>query len=333
MSLYKDIKTEILELCGQDAGGDFETEVGRTVNRWYRRILGGVDQDNEHREFTLATVASQSQYGLPLNVKRILNIEDPTAKWPVREMTRTEYDKYLAGTTASGTARRYYQYGVFGSQAKPNSTGVLGFVSSVATDSGNRYIRVSGFDSNNIYRSERVTLTGTTEANTTISFSSSYPIEAITKDNEDGSAITGDITVTDSGANTIAVIPVDMDAVNYRWIEFYPTPDDARNLTVRCIMRKTPLVNDMDWPQFDEDYHGLLVSGPCSDLLPLVGRPTLADQMRVDFFNEFTEFKNTQQRRPNRVLRFRNVTSDTFINDEARIGTVDGVNTIMPGEA
>jgi len=332
MSLYKDIKTEILELCGQDAGGDFDTEVGRTVNRWYRRILGAVDQDNEHRELTLTTVATQSQYGLPLGVKRILNIEDPTAKWPVREMTRTEYDRFLAGTTASGTARRYYQFGIFGSQAKPQSNGVLGVVSSLTTDATNRYVRFSGFDTNNVYRSETVTLNGTTEVNTTISFSASYPIEAITKDNEDGSAITGVLTVTDSDANTIATVPVDMDGVNYRWIEFYPTPDDARNLTVRCIMRKTPLVNDMDWPQFDEDYHGLLVSGPCSDLLPLVGRPTLAAQMRDDFAREFMEFKNTQQRRPNRVLRFKNVTNSVGINDEARIGSIDGVNTIMPYE-
>ena len=332
MSLYKDIITEILELSGQPAGADFETEAKRTVNRWYRRILGAVDQDNEHREFTLNTVASQSQYGLPLNVKRILNIEDPTAKWPVREMTRSEYDTYLSGTTASGTARRYYQYGIFGSQAKPASTGVLGVVSSVTSDATNRYVRISGFDGSNNYRSETVTLNGTTEVNTTISFSSSYPIEAISKDNEDGSAITGEITVTDSGSNTLAIIPVDMDAVNYRWIEMYPTPDDVRALTVRCVMRKTPLVNDLDWPQFDEDYHGLLVSGPCSDLLPMVGRPQLAVTMRDDYEREFAEFKATQQRKPNLVLRFRNVTNDTFINDRSRVGSIDGVNTVMPGE-
>jgi len=330
VSIYIDIQNEILTLCGQGSGGAFQTEVQRTVNRYYRRILGAVDQDNEHREFTLTTVSGQSQYGLPLHTKRILNIADDTAKWALWEMTRVDYDRGLAGTTASGPAESYYQFGVYGSQAKPSTTATITVESSVATDATNRYVRIAGFDGSNNYRTERITLNGTSTVASTISYNLSYPLETVSKDNEDGSSITGDITVKDNAGNTLAVMPVGMDTTQYRWVEMYPTPDDARSLVVRSIMSKVPLVNDMDVPGFDVDYHGLLVSGPVSELCVLSGRPQLAITMRADFDREFAEFKATQQRKPNREMVFREVTRSVGTTDRARIGTLNGVNALMP---
>ncbi len=318
--IYRDIIDTLLDMGGQETGSDFETMIKRAVERFYRLILGSVDQDQERREFTLTTVASTPKYGLSLYVKRILNIEDATNVRSVTEMSAAEYDAMHPGTTVTGSPERYYPFGVFGVQTQPSAASVVSITSDVPGDSGgSRYVRVSGYNSAGTLITERVTLTGTSAISTTSSFSS---IEQVNKSNDSTSTITGNLTVA-AGSTTLAVIPVWAGAGNYLWIEFYPIPDSALSLTVRAIMRKLPLLYDEDWPQFDDDFHDLLVTGPGSELMPTVGKNSLAGKLNAQFDRNFERFKSAQGRRPNQIMTFQDVTTMAVPDDRPRIKGVD----------
>ena len=80
---------------------------------------------------------------------------------------------------------------------------------------------------------EKNDMNGTTSVTTTQTFSS---VERIVKTYDDGvSSYSGTVTVKDSSANTIAVIPTWVDSPSYLWIEFYPIPDSAITYTVRAV--------------------------------------------------------------------------------------------------
>jgi hypothetical protein len=136
---------------------------------------------------------------------------------------------------------------------------------------------------------------------------------------------TGTLTLKDAAGNTLAVLPPTYDAGEYRWIKFYPICTQALTYNVRAIMQVPDLVNDDDWPQFDSDYHDLLISGPGSEVLPLVGKRNLGAQMANEYARKSDTFAGTQQRKPNLILGFTNVSNALPLNDRSRINSVDGV--------
>ena len=75
---YKQIVEEILAFAGQGTGGQAETLVKRMVNTVYFRVLEEVDTSYEDRVFTASSISDQATLGMPLSVRKILNIEDPT---------------------------------------------------------------------------------------------------------------------------------------------------------------------------------------------------------------------------------------------------------------
>jgi len=316
---YSEIRAALRNLGGQPSGGDFDTMADSAINRYYRMILAYVDQDEQTREFTLTTVASTQDYGLPTYVKRVLNIEDATARRSVAERTPRDYNKKHPGTTVSGSARQYHILGNYGVEVQPAAAGTVTVVSSEATDASNRYVRVKGFDSSGRLIDEQLTLNGTSTVTSTNSFAS---VETCVKSVASGSTITGYITVK-TGTTTLAVIPYWDTMSSHLWIRMYPIPDDARALTVQSVMRKEDLVRDDDWPQFDPDYHHLLVSGPASELLPTVGKNALAGKMMSDYQENLATFKGTQSRRPNRAIFFADVTNAAILPDRPLIEGVD----------
>lgn len=57
MPSYGSLKSQLLELGAQDAGGDAETMAGVAINHTYRRILSLLDEELSKREFTVNTTA------------------------------------------------------------------------------------------------------------------------------------------------------------------------------------------------------------------------------------------------------------------------------------
>jgi len=297
---FNEIVGDVLSLCSQSEGGDFETMAKAGVNRAYRRALSRVDQDHQFREFSLSTVASTSKYGMPLYVKRVMNIENAAQRRRIFDISSKEFDVKHPGTTAEGEPLSGYILGRFGVQVQPAAASTVSVVSDNSGDAGDAYrLRTTGFSSSQL-QTEQITVNGTSA----VASSNSYDIngiERLVKEVSGTSSFTGTLTVKDSSANVLATIPPSWTSPTYLWMELYPIPDAVYSLTVRAVMYKPDLINDGDWPEVDEDYHNALVWGAAAELLPMVGKSTMGRQMMAQWENSLKEIQATQGRRPNRV--------------------------------
>ena len=74
-------------------------------------------------------------------------------------------------------------------------------------------------------------------------------------------------------------------------------------------MRKPPLINDTDWPEFDQDFHDLIIFGVTKDLLPSVGKTSAGDRHRQTYRDRMHKFRAEMRSRPASVLQFADVQS------------------------
>jgi hypothetical protein len=305
---YKQIVGDILAFGGQGTGGAAEALVKHMVNVLYFRVMENIETPYEDREFTLSSVAGIAQQGMPLWVRKILNVEDPTTPRRVRESSARAFDKAEPGRTTQDTPFEYYVLQSRGVQKQPSVDSVLTLVSDNAGDAAANYkVRVEGFDTNGNLVSELVTMNGTTSVDTTTIFDSTLGVERIVKAPATGVTFSGSITVTDSAANTLAVIPVAWDSPEYIWIEWNPIPAAVIEYTVRAELRVPPLMNDYDWPKFDEQYHDLLIWGVTQDLLAAWGKNDTAGAHRLTFKERMDEFQGRATSAPASIHVFSNV--------------------------
>ena len=324
---YREVIDRVLALSAQGSGGAFEELVKFGVNATYMRILDTGLVPHEHREFAFSTVASTSQYGLPLYVRKVLNIEDPDNDRSLWETSARQFDHSYAGSSSSGDPIQSYSLGTRGVQAFPASDGTLTLVSdSNVDDGGNFLVRVTGFNTAGVLVTEQVTMDGTSNVTTANSYDSTLGVERITKEPASGFAFTGNVTVKDDDANTISVIPFWWDSPDYEWIEFQPVPGSAITYTLRVEMRKPPLINDGDWPEFDQEFHDMLVWGTTQDILPAFGKGDVAATHRFSFDNRMAEFKREKDSTPNAVWTFSNVQSRVGIANRPHRPLIPGVD-------
>ena len=177
MSTFREILTDVLAYSGQARGGAFEVLVKDQVNFAYRRILDSGKVPHEHREFSLTSVASTSKYGLPLYVRKVLNIEDPTTPRFVFMNTARDFDKRNPGATDSSTPASAYPFGVRGVEKYPASDGTLTLVSDSTADAGDDFkVRITGFNTSGVLVTELRPMNGTTDVTTTTSWDSTLVI-------------------------------------------------------------------------------------------------------------------------------------------------------------
>ena len=324
---YGEVITTILNYAGQGSGGEFEDFVKVLANGVYRKVLDSGNVPHEQREFTLSSVASTSQYGLPLYVRRVVNIEDPTTPRFVFSTTARNYDKAYPGSTTTGSPRISFPVGTRGVQAYPASDGTVTVVSDSGNDSGSSYkIRITGFNTAGVLVTEQLTMNGTTAVTSSNSYDSTLGIERITKEPDSSSTFSGNVTLKDSDGNTLSTIPVWWMSPDYVWIEFYPIPSSAISYNIRCEMRKPPLVNDSDWPEFSADYHELLVYGVTQDLLVGLGKQEAADRHRSTFNDLMEAFTSSNNDRPVGLWQFRDVQSGVGLRQRPQRPLIQGVD-------
>jgi len=316
---FNELQVDLLNLFGGDTSGDESTMAKAAINRVYRRLLDAVDADHERREFSLTTSASTSKYGLPLYVKTVLNVDDGTNDRRIFSISALDYDTSYPGTAETGTPTRIYNFGTLGVQTQISTAEQVKIESSSTSDTGTNFnVRVTGYNASDVLVSETIQLNGTTAAQATspITFKADG-LERVVKLAASGASWSGYLTLKgNTSGTTFATIPVWWDSPDYQWIEFHPIPDAALTYTIRAIMRKPELVDDEDWPEIDENFHNLLVWGAAAEMLPLVGKTSLADRLRRDFENGLVRFSSGQQVEPNRIRVFADVS--TQIQQPAR---------------
>ncbi len=307
---YKKIVEEILAFAGQGTGGQAETLIKRMINTVYFRVLEVVDTPYEDRVFTVASVQNQATLGMPLGVRKIKNIEDPTTPRMLQETSARSFDRREAGSTDTGTPYEFFVAETRGTQKYPSTNGTLTVVSSSTSDSGSNYnLRVEGFNNNGDLVTELIQMNGTSNVASSHSYSSALGVERIVKAPLSNQEFSGDITVKDNAGNQIAYIPIMYDSPNYVTIEFNPIPGTSITYNVRAEMRVPPLVNDYDWPKFDEQFHDLLIFGVTQDLLAAWGKSDTAGAHRLTFSQRLDEFSGRATSAPAAIHVFTNVQS------------------------
>lgn len=254
---------------------------------------------------TATTGTNSSQYGMPLYVKYDVNFEDPETGLPLKLMTKSEYDRKYPGVSQNtGEPKRYYHVGKFGVQTQPASqAGTVGVVSSSASDSQSTYVTVIGFLDGLLVR-DKVTMTGTTKANTTQTYDT---LERIVKTSNGGVSWVGNVTVTDSNSNTIALIPHWVQSPDYLWVEFYPITDTSRQYVLRAQAFKPDMVNDDDWPEFDVDFHYLLDWGAFAQIGGVFGKPDEMLKYSGMYNNGLKSYQSLVDPQPQLVQTFEDV--------------------------
>lgn len=292
---------------GDDAAGDTLTASKAAINRAYFRILSEIKQDTMRRSFTFASRVGVAEYGMPLYVREVFNIDDPDRNpGALVEISPMEFDRRFNQRTAEGESDEYFQQFDRGVQRQPAAAGVITVVSDTISDASNHFLRVTGFSSAGDLISEQVSVNGTTEVDTTKTFGTE--LERLVKSTNTGFSYTGIITVKDSSGNTLASIPPWFDSPTYKWIRLNPIPDSVKTYTVRCLMRKPALVNDDDWPDFDEQFHDLLLYEAGKEILPHYGKAEQAQLFAVEAARRMKKLKDLASPRPNRQYVFDDVT-------------------------
>ena len=324
---YGSIKSRIHEFAGLPEGGEFENLVDMSANAVYQRLLLLVATEHEVREFSLTTVASTGTYGLPLNVQRLIAIEDTTARKILFDVTQQEFLHRYPGTITTGIPDNARPFGSFGVQKQPAVAGLITLVSSSTADDGANFIVVlTGFDSSGNRVRQEVTMDGTTNAASTVSFTT---LERVVKAPASGNTFTGSITVKDSSSNILTVIPTWWESPEHIWIEFYPIPAAAETYILSAEMRMPPLVEDEDWPEIESGFHDLIWRGVIQDLFPKIGLSIVSDKMRDtldDRMDEFLEFNGAQP--VNRTLVFANVWSESGNRQRSNRPRISGVDFV-----
>lgn len=302
MATYTEHQQEVARRGSVDLGGEAKSVIQTGINNAYKRVLAETFQDLRQRSFTVATVASQATLGLPLDVRTILDIQDTTDRSNLEEMTVEEHDKLDPGRVETGRPLRYFSIGRFGLQVPIAATSTISVESSSASDSTNLFVRMTFYDANGMRTSENLTLNGTTPAVSTGSAdpSQSRGIERFTKYNASGATFAGNVICKDVTAGVVvARIPVAYDSPTYTWIEFDQIPSTAINLQIRAMVTKPDLINDNDWPEFDDQYHDILTLLGAGEVLPLFGKQDLATQYLGMGNQRLQEFKNHLDVKPN----------------------------------
>jgi hypothetical protein len=310
---FSDIISYLNKAASEEAGDEFETMAKRAVNLIYEELLSETDTDFERREYTFATVAGTSKYGMPLYVQQVLNIEDDANDRQLVLKTSQDFDRERAGSSSSGTPTEAYVFGYFGVQKQPASAGTVSVVSSSALDAGSNYKAVVHGMSSGVDLREEITFTGTTPATSTSSFdavSNGIGIRRVVLQQSNDVTFVGTVTVKDTDSNILSVIPPYWgDSPSYQWWELYPNPDAAITYIVRTLAKKPPLINDDDWPELDSRFHDLLIYGSEAILLPLVGKGQAGQLAARKYEQRKEDFLGHREQKQVTSRKFKNVTN------------------------
>lgn len=323
MATYKSIQTDVLNLMGGDTSGDDQAMVKAAINRVYRRCLEEADLDHERREFSLTTVSGTAQYGMPLYVREVENIDDGTNDRVIFSISSREYDTAYPGHGDSGAPTRAYRYGTRGVQKQIGGTPeTVKIESSSTSDAGANFkVRVTGFDASDRMITETIQLNGTTVVASTNTYAS---LERVTKLAATGATWTGFLTLKGvTSGTTFSIIPIWWDSPDYQWWEFYPKPDAVLTYTIRAIMRKPDLLNDEDWPEMDAEFHSLLVWGAFGEIGAAIGKSSLGDRLERRFENGLSRLASGSQTEPNRVRVFADVSTVPSLSARPLVAGVD----------
>jgi hypothetical protein len=203
----------------QDTSAAMATLIGTFLNKRYFQVLRAIAWKNIDYDYTFTTTGVLN-YVLPDDFGKEISVTDE------------DNDLELKYIICEDTV-----------MAQPTSSSALAITSTSSADT-TQTILVRGI-SGGIETTETVTLTGTSAANTTNSYTR---IKGISK----SAVTTGKVTITsNSAAVTVAVLAPKVTESRYKLIKLEESPSPAISVAVPYITKPMPMTENNDYPVID----------------------------------------------------------------------------------
>lgn len=228
--------------------------------------------------YGLTTVSGTQFYSLsPLvDISKTVNIYDTGTPQYIRPMGESEFRMREPGPTATGTPYLYRVRGFSPVQNQPSSASALALTSSSASDTAVD-VFVQGLDGSDVLFDEKVTLTGTTPAATTYSYTK---IMVLSKDAE----TVGKVTITSNAAAVTNVVIAPKDRfVQHPVIGLFEIPDGNKDIYYDFTMKLQTLSADDDSSLIPEQYHDAIELYAQKELFKHLNNVPMAQQTMAEF--------------------------------------------------
>jgi hypothetical protein len=271
----------------------FATIIGRFINRRYFQVLRAINWNNIQPDYTFDTVASTQRYVLPDDFGKEVSCTETTNN---TELARTTLEKMFSDFGDISDEGTVESYCIIEDcvKAHPSASSALAIVSASSADT-TQTILVRGI-SGGVETYESVTLTGTTPANTSNSYTR---IKGISK-----SAVTaGKVTITsNSGAVTQAVIPIETLETQYKLIILHYVPTSVITIALPYVIQPQPLSQTYDYPVID--ISDLLEIGALADCWRYKRQFSKAQTMELMFGQQLQDYIWNKENQPNMIYQF-----------------------------
>ena len=219
------------------------------------------------RKHTLTTVASTEFYQLPREVDKIGLIRQTSTPQKIIFIPDDLFYEYIPNPTATGNPKWYRIWEEEGVEVRLSVDDTIEILSSSTADT-TQTVRIVGYDTNGLLRTESLTLSGTTVVAGTITYDAGKVLRV-----SKSADTTGVITVRETTADTVLVrlAPTER-APHFKIISFYPIPSSAISLYIEYFTRIRKLEGDNDVPDIDERYIWIVRLGTMAKVYQYQGK-------------------------------------------------------------
>jgi len=188
-------------------------------------------------------------YQLPRDVDKISLIRQTATPIKIRFIPDDLFYDYIPNPTATGNPKWYRIWEEEGVRVRLSFDDTIEVISSSASDT-TQTIRIVGYDTNGLLRTESLTLTGQTVVSGTITYDAGKVLRVSKSDNTTGvitvRKATGDVTL-------VQLAPTER-AGRFKIISLYPIPTSAITLYIEYFTTIRRLEGDNDVPDLDEKW-------------------------------------------------------------------------------
>ena len=200
------------------------------------------------RKYTLTTVTSTEFYQLPRDLDNIGLIRQTSTPQKLRFIPDDLFYEFVPNPTATGNPKWYRIWEEEGVSVRLSTDDGIKVKSSSSSDTS-QTVRIVGYDTDGLLRTESITLTGTTAAPTSIgiTYDAGRPLRV-----SKSASTTGVITVEEytAGTDLVLLAPSEISA-RFKIIGLYPIPSSAISLYIEYFTKIRRLEGDNDVPDID----------------------------------------------------------------------------------
>jgi hypothetical protein len=255
-----------LEIRNRVATDTRETQINSTIEEYLNATLSEINDPAwafeqvvamrgynhlwsfNRRKTTLSVSTETAQ--LPRDVDNIALIRQTTTPTKIRFIPDDLFYDYIPNPTATGNPKWYRIWEDEGVEVRLSADDLLTVISSETADTS-QTIRIVGYDTDGLLRTESLTLTGTTIVNGSITYDAGKVLRV-----SKSADTTGVITVAKKTVPTTTLVklaPTERTG-RFKIISLYPIPTSAITLYIEYFTHIRRLEGDNDVPDIDEKW-------------------------------------------------------------------------------